>query len=63
MLQSFHILFQVEKVISTQLTLMKSEQQASQESTNKVNSASLAQPGPSGLTSRYSKSESSSGGQ
>jgi hypothetical protein len=47
-------MFQVEKVINTQLALMKVEQQASSRDTATSN---LAQPGPSGLSGRASTAE------
>jgi hypothetical protein len=58
-------MFQVEKVISIQLALMKIEQQATSgeaSSSNKILDGSLAnlsQPGPSGLSGRTSKTEHS----
>jgi hypothetical protein len=58
-------MFQVEKVISIQLALMKMEQQATSgeaSSSGKIleaSFASLTQPGPSGLSGRASKTEHS----
>jgi hypothetical protein len=58
-------MFQVEKVISTQLALMRIEQQTTAgeaSSCNKIlghSFANLAQPGPSGLSGRATKTEHS----